>query len=457
MTAPGRNGACPATRRSRPGLEPQIRDHPTTSDQNETSAATAPFMVPLVVALFFVWGFATVLVDPLIPKLKALFTLDYTEVMLTQFSFFIAYFAVSLPAGMLIARIGYVRGIVVGLLLMALGCSLFSPAASLGVFPGFLLALFVMASGITTLQVAANPLIALLGPPHGAHSRLTFAQAFNSLGTAIGPYIGALFILAGGAAPLGADAPPAALAAKRSAEAHAIEGPFLAIAGGLVVLALIFFLARRQRVGAAAQAAAGRKDLALFVQPRLLCGALSIFAYVGAEVSIGSLMINYLSDSRTIGADLVTAGKLLTFYWGGAMVGRFIGAFVLTRIEAGTVLAACALGAAALASISALSAGMLAAATVLAIGLCNSIMFPTIFTLAIEGLGHDTPRGSGLLCLAIVGGAIIPLLTGSAADHLGLSFALFVPALCYLWIAAYGGLTRFGIVDGEETASGAAS
>src|SRR5512146_301002 len=420
---------------------------PTPMTNADRAAAAAPYMVPLVVTLFFAWGFATVLVDPLIPKLKALFTLDYVEVMLTQFSFFLAYFIVSLPAGALIARIGYVRGIVVGLLLMALGCSLFSPAASLGVYAGFLVALFVMAAGITTLQVAANPLIAILGSERSSHSRLTFAQAFNSLGTTIGPFIGAAFILGSGTAALPPGASSALLAAQRSAEAHAIEGPFLAIAGGLVVLALIFFLARRPRVGAAAQAVAGRKDLALFARPRLLCGAISIFTYVGAEVSIGSLMINYLMQSRTLGLDPVSAGKLLSFYWGGAMVGRFIGAAVLTRIEAGTVLAACALGAAFLASISALSAGMVAAVTVLAIGLCNSIMFPTIFTLAIEGLGAETPRGSGLLCLAIVGGAVIPLISGYAADHLGLSLALFVPVACYLWIATYGGLARFGIVD----------
>jgi MFS transporter, FHS family, L-fucose permease len=453
MTAPGRNGACPATRRSRPGPEPKIRDHPTKTGQNETSAAIAPFMVPLVVTLFFVWGFATVLVDPLIPKLKALFALDYHEVMRTQTSFFLAYFVVSLPAGMLIARIGYIRGIVVGLLLMALGCCLFSPAAALGIYPGFLLALFVMAAGITTLQVAANPLIAILGSARSAHSRLTFAQAFNSLGTTIAPYVGATFILGGGPAPLPAGASPARLAAQRSAEAHAIAGPFLAVALGLIVLALIFFLARRRHVAAAAQSQIGRKDLALFARPRLFCGALAIFTYVGAEVSIGSLMINYLMQSRTLGLDPVSAGKLLSLYWGGAMVGRFIGSFVLTRIEAGTVLAACALGAASLASISALSAGMVAAVTVLAIGLCNSIMFPTIFTLAIEGLGDDTPRGSGLLCLAIVGGALIPLLSGYVADNLGLSLELFVPVLCYLWIATYGGLTRLGVVDRKSIAA----
>ncbi len=409
--------------------------------------ASPGFMAPLVVTLFFAWGFATVLVDTLIPKLKALFSLGYAEVMLTQFCFFLAYLVVSLPAGALIARIGYLRGIVVGLLLMALGCSFFSPAAMIGVYPGFLLALFVMASGITTLQVAANPLIAALGAPARAHSRLTFAQAFNSLGTTVGPFVGAFFILGGNAAAPDPAMTPPALAAFRRAEAQSIEGPFLVIAGGLVLLALVFFLLRRRKVGAAQEVALGRRNWSLLSRPRLVCGALSIFTYVGAEVSIGSLMINYLMQGTTLALDAPTAGKLLSLYWGGAMLGRFIGSFVLTRIEAGTVLAACALGAAGLATISALSSGTVAAATVLAIGLCNSIMFPTIFTLAIERLGADTPRGSGLLCLAIVGGAIIPVITGYAADRIGLSLALLVPAVCYLWIAAYGALARLGVVD----------
>lgn len=423
------------------------------SEMRVAPPAPAKGMVPLVVTLFFAWGFATVLVDTLIPKLKALFALNYAEVMLTQFCFFIAYLIVSLPAGALVARIGYLRGIVAGLLLMAVGCVLFAPAAELGLYSGFLLALFVMAAGITTLQVAANPLIAILGDEKSSHSRLTFAQAFNSLGTTVGPFVGAFFILGGDAVAPEPTAIPSALAAYRQAEAHMIQGPFLVIAAGLVVLALIFFVLRRQKIGAAMQNGPGRKDLALFTRPRLICGALSIFTYVGAEVSIGSLMINYLMLGKTLSLDAATAGKLLSLYWGGAMVGRFIGSFVLTRIEAGTVLAACALGAAGLATISALSVGMVAAITVLAIGLCNSIMFPTIFTLAIEHLGDDTPRGSGLLCLAIVGGAVIPLLTGYTADHIGLSLALLVPAACYLWIAAYGALARFGIVDRKVIAA----
>ncbi len=410
-------------------------------------------MVPLVVTLFFAWGFATVLVDTLIPKLKALFALNYAEVMLTQFCFFIAYLVVSVPAGALIARIGYLRGIVAGLSLMALGCLLFSPAARLGLYPGFLLALFVMAGGITTLQVAANPLIAILGSAKSSHSRLTFAQAFNSLGTTVGPWVGAYFILSTNATPPEPSAAPGLVAAYRSAEAHSIQGPFLGIAAGLIVLAVLFFVLRRQPIGTAAQATPARSDLALLARPRLVCGAISIFVYVGAEVSIGSLMINYLELGQTLALDAATAGKLLSLYWGGAMLGRFIGSAVLTRIEAGTVLATCALGAASLATISSLCSGIVAGVTVLAIGLCNSIMFPTIFTLAIDRLGGDTPRGSGLLCLAIVGGAVIPPITGYAADHIGLSLALLVPAACYLWIAAYGALTRFGIVDRKVAAA----
>lgn len=415
--------------------------------------APARGMVPLVVTLFFAWGFATVLVDTLIPKLKALFALNYAEVMLTQFCFFLAYFVVSLPAGALIARIGYVRGIVAGLLLMALGCVFFSPAAMLGLYPGFLLALFVMAGGITTLQVAANPLIAVLGNAKTSHSRLVFAQAFNSLGTTIGPFVGAFFILGSTAAAPDPSTAPALVAAYRSAEAHAIEGPFLGIAAGLALLALIFFVLRRRAIGVPVKATPERKDLTPLSRPRLVCGALAIFTYVGAEVSIGSVMINYLMLGKTLALDAASAAKLLSLYWGGAMVGRFIGSAVLTRIEAGTVLAACALGAASLATISALSTGFVAGGTVLAIGLCNSIMFPTIFTLAIERLGPDTPRGSGVLCIAIVGGAVIPLITGYTADRFGLSLALLVPAACYLWIATYGAMARFGIIDRRVVAA----
>jgi MFS transporter, FHS family, L-fucose permease len=421
--------------------------------QANRSSATASHraLVALVVTLFFIWGFATVLVDTLVPKLKASFSLSYAEVMLTQFSFFLAYLVVSLPAGVLIARIGYIHGAIVGLVLMAVGCVLFAPAAALGIFPGFLLALFVMAAGITILQVSANPLIAILGARETSHSRLTLAQAFNSLGTTVGPFVGAAFILAANAQPPG-DAAPAVLEAYRHAEAQAVQTPFLGIAAVLIVLAASFWFSRHAAASFPDKPERPRAALAPLRKPRLALGALSIFLYVGAEVSIGSLLINYLVQANVLGVAPATGGRLISLYWGGAMVGRFIGAAVLRRVGAGSVLAACAFGAALLTGISGVTIGMVAAVAVLAVGLCNSIMFPTIFALAIENLGDETPQGSGILCLAIVGGAVVPVITGFAADAYGLAASLFVPALCYLWIAAYGVLARSTVLDRKPVA-----
>ncbi len=417
----------------------------TTGGEGDAAAGSGA-MVKLVIALFFVWGFATVLVDTLIPKLKSLFQLSFAEVMLTQFSFFIAYFIVSVPAGQLIARIGYMRGIVVGLVIMATGGLMFAPAAAFGLYPGFLAALFVLASGITILQVAANPLIVVIGDTQDSHARLTLAQAFNSLGTTIGPWVGAVLILNHMApAPDPAVATPAVIEAFRRTEAHSLQLPFLLIAATLIVMAAVFWVMRHWRGAPQSEAVHGGHSLfALLGQhPRLAFGALSIFTYVGAEVSIGSVMTNYLMQHHTLALAAVDAGKLVSFYWGGAMVGRFIGSAVLRVVSPGKVLACCALMASLLASTSALSTGMVAAVTVIGIGLFNSIMFPTIFSLAIEGLGNLTSRGSGVLCLAIVGGAIVPVVTGAAADHFGLSLALFVPAACYIIIASYGWYARF--------------
>jgi MFS transporter, FHS family, L-fucose permease len=419
--------------------------------ENQSSAPPNRALVALVVTLFFLWGFATVLVDTLVPKLKASFSLSYAEVMLTQFSFFIAYLVVSLPAGALIARIGYIHGAIVGLVLMAVGCVLFAPAASYGVFGGFLLALFVMAAGITILQVSANPLIAILGSRETSPSRLTLAQALNSLGTFIGPFVGATFILAANAPPP-SDATPAILDAYRHAEAHAVQTPFLGVAAVLIVLAVGFWMLRRAAASFPDKPQRLEAALSPLKKPRLALGALSIFLYVGAEVSIGSLLINYLMQSSTLGVDAATGGRLISLYWGGAMVGRFIGSWVMRRVPAGTVLAACACGAGVLAAISGVSVGMVAAAAVLAVGLCNSIMFPTIFALAIENLGDETPQGSGILCLAIVGGAVVPVITGLTADAFGLATSLFVPAVCYLWIAVYGMLTRSTALDRKPVA-----
>lgn len=400
-------------------------------------------MIVLVVSLFFIWGFSTVLIDSLIPKLKAVFTLGYARVMLTQFAFFLSYFIFSLPAAGVLARLGYLRGIVVGLAVMAAGCVIFSPAADLGIFPLFLVALFVMGSGITMLQVAANPLMANLGDDKGSSSRLTLAQAFNSLGTTIGPVIGARVILAGPLRPDPATTPPEAMAAFRHAEAHAVQLPFISIAAVLAVLAVIFLLVRNWPGAPAAETKARRSPIAVLRNhPLLAAGTLSIFIYVGCEVSIGSFMTNYLMQPSMLNYAAADAGRLVSFYWGGAMVGRFIGSYLLRRFPPGLVLACNAVAATVLILVSSLSGGWLSAGAIIAVGLANSIMFPTIFALAIQGLGEDTSEGSGLLCMAIVGGAVIPPITGLLADRFGIATALLLPAVLYLWIAAYGVLAR---------------
>jgi FHS family L-fucose permease-like MFS transporter len=398
-------------------------------------------LIPLAMALFFAFGFCTVLVDTLTPKLKGMFALTYTEVMLTPFAFFGAYFLVSLPASWLLTRIGYLQSVVVGLAITAAGCLLFTPAAALGVYTGFLLAVFVMASGVTIVQVAANPLTTVIGDPRFTHSRLTLAQAFNSLATMIGPLFGSALILAHShVMPDPRTVPAAALAVLRRQEAHAVQGPFLGIAAALVVLALLCALFFRQSPNAAP--VERRSYRQLFADPRLMLGVVSIFAYVGAEVVIGSLLTNYLMSARVLGATQEVAGSMVSIYWGLAMLGRFIGAVVLRRVRPGSALAICALGAGLLAAASGLSSGWIAAGAVLAIGLFNSIMFPTIFTLAIEDLGEAAPQGSGLLCLAIVGGAVVPLIAGRVADGFGLTAFLVVPIVCYLWISTYGLMTR---------------
>jgi len=409
---------------------------------------TSPRLLGLVMSLFFAFGFCTVLVDSLIPKLKATFALNYAEVMLTQFCFFGAYFIVSLPASRLLIRVGYLQGVVIGLGLMALGCLLFTPAANAGVYEGFLAALFILASGVTILQVAANPLAATAGDPTKASSRLTLAQAFNSLATTVGPLFGAAFILSKGlATPDAATLSPAALAAARGVAAHTVQLPFMIIAAVLVVIAALCWFFRDWAERPHAEAANKEGFLKLMRHPRLALGTVSIFVYVGAEVSIGSGMSNYLMSAHTLAAPAAIAGGMVSFYWGGAMIGRFIGSAVLRALKPGFVLTGCALGAIVLALTSSVTTGWTAAATILAVGLCNSIMFPTIFTLAIEGLGERAARASGLLSMAIVGGAVVPLIYGVVADKAGLNVALLVPAACYAWIAVYGLLTGTGAVD----------
>ncbi|WP_293902466.1 sugar MFS transporter [Phenylobacterium sp.] len=396
-----------------------------TAPRETTGSGSGAGLVILVVSLFFIWGGITSLNDILIPKLKGLFRLSYAEAMLVQFAFFTAYAVVSLPAGAIVARLGYGRGIVAGLSVAALGCLLFVPAASTGTYAIFLAALFILAAGITLLQVAANPLIAGLGSAKTSHSRLTLAQAFNSLGTTVAPYIGAQLIL-------GQAGPPSP---------GILGESYLGLAAALAAVALVFWIVRR-RLGEADAAAGLSGALGLLARPRLAFGAAAIFVYVGAEVTIGSLMTNYLMLPSSLGYDQQTAGKHLIFYWGGAMVGRFVGAFLLRVVSPGKALAGAAVGAGALCLVSACSHGAVAGWTLLAVGLMNAIMFPTIFSLALEGLGPKTPQGSGLLCMAIVGGAVIPLLGGAVADAASLSMALAVPAVCYAIVAGFGWSAR---------------
>jgi FHS family L-fucose permease-like MFS transporter len=391
----------------------------------------------LVISLFFIWGGVTSLNDVLVPKLKGLFRLDYTEAMLIQFAFFTAYFVASIPAGALVARLGYGRGMAAGLVTMAIGCAIFFPAAETATYGLFLGALFVLAAGITILQVAANPLIDRLGPPRTASSRLTFAQAFNSLGTTIMPYLGARLIL--GSVGKGS-APPADLAG-RAKEAAVIGHAYLGLAAVLVILALVFW-AVRARLGAAGKGAGLKGSFALLKRGRLGFGVLAIFLYVGAEVTIGSVLVNFLMQHSTLGLDQQAAGERLSLYWGGAMVGRFIGSGVLRGASPGKVLTGAAAGAGILALLAATTHGPVAGWALIAVGLMNSIMFPTIFSLALEGLGSRTPQGSGLLCMAIVGGAIVPVIGGKVADVAGLAAALVVPIACYAVIAAFGWSAR---------------
>jgi MFS transporter, FHS family, L-fucose permease len=420
----------------------------TTPPNQEVAApaspvAYAPELRIFVFALFFIFGGITSLNDVIIPKLKGLFTLSYAEVMLVQSAFFTAYFVISLPAAAVLRRIGYMRTAAGGLMLMMLGCLLFIPASRAGEFPLFLGALFVLAAGITTVQVVANPLISMLGRPQTAHSRLTFAQAFNSLGTTIFPYVGSLLILGGALAVQDTGSlAGAALSAYRTAQSAVISHTYLGLAAALFVLSALVWWGRTRLHEQPAPTVPFLRAFGLLRQPRFGYGALSIFLYVGAEVAIGSLIVSFLMQPAVMGLGALAAGAHIPFYWGGAMVGRFLGAFLLKVFSPGRLLAGVAGIVVVLLLIAANAGGLIAGWALLSIGLFNSIMFPTIFTLACEGLGNRAPEGSGIICVAIVGGAIVPLVTGAAADHWGLMAALAVPALCYAGILGFGWMAR---------------
>lgn len=392
-----------------------------------------------VFALFFIFGGITSLNDVIIPKLKALFTLSKADAMLVQSAFFAAYFIVSLPAAAVVERIGYMRTAAFGLILMSAGCLMFIPASDSAQFAMFLLALFVLGAGITTVQVVANPLISMLGRAETTHSRLTFAQAFNSLGTVVFPYFGSILILGSLQAQGG---PGVAAPAFRVAETRVVVHTYIGLAIACTVVAALVWMHRKRLHEQVAPAGNIFRAFTLLKRLRFGWGALCIFLYVGAEVAIGSLIILYLMQSSVMGMSAEVAGKHVSYYWGGALVGRFIGSYFLRLFSPGKVLAVVSTGAIALLAISANSVGALSGWTLLAVGLCNSIMFPTIFSLASEGLGERAAEGSGIICVAIVGGAVIPRLTGQAADLSSLKMALVVPAICYAVILAFGVFAR---------------
>ncbi len=386
------------------------------------------FALTSLTSLFFMWGFITCLNDILIPHLKGIFNLSYSQAMLVQFCFFGAYFIVSIPAGKIVKKLGFQKGIVLGLIVAALGCFAFYPAASMHSYPVFLMALFILASGITVLQVSANPYVSILGNAKTASSRLNMTQAFNSLGTTVAPFFGAYLIL---------DQVTESMSAAQQAES--VQIPYVLLAGLLLLLAAIFSYIKLPVVEHRKESTDIKQINGSAWQYRhLVLGAIGIFVYVGAEVSIGSFLVSFFNDPNIAGLEESQAAKYIAYYWGGAMVGRFIGAAVMQKLAAGKVLAFSAGLAIVLIVITIFASGQLAMWSILLVGLFNSIMFPTIFSLAINGLGQHTSQGSGILCLAIVGGAILPLIQGVLADSIGLQNSFFLPIICYVFIAYYG-------------------
>jgi FHS family L-fucose permease-like MFS transporter len=411
--------------------------------QGVPAAAAAPnYSRPLAVVttLFFMWGFLTCLNDILVPHLKAIFDLSYARVMLVQFAFFSAYFLFSVPWSKVVNTVGYQRTMVIGLFTMAFGSFLFLPAASAASYPLFLTALLVLAAGITGLQVSANPYVDLLGTPETASSRLDLTQAFNSLGTTLAPKVGGLLILT--AAPLAMEQlrklSPAALHAYRVQEAASVKMPYAVIGVLLVLLAIMIGSFNLPKVEAGEYRLRDQVSDSIWKHPNLLLGAIGIFTYVGAEVSIGSFLVNYFGLPDIAGLSAKTAAGYVSFYWAGSMVGRFLGAGLLRRFKPGRLLAVFAICAATLVAASMVLGGHTAMWTILAVGFFNSIMFPTIFSLGVAELGPLTGSGSGLLNMAIVGGAILPVIQGVIADRVGLHHAFVLPVMCYLYILFYG-------------------
>src|ERR1700722_15363619 len=411
---------------------------PNSSTTTSVSESATSYTVPLAVVttLFFMWGFLTCLNDILVPHLKPIFDLNYTEVMLIQFAFFGAYFLFSIPSAKVVDWIGYQRSMVMGLLTMGVGAFLFVPAASVPSFPLFLVALIVLAAGITCLQVAANPYVTVLGKPETASSRLNLTQAFNSLGTFLAPFFGGLLILS--AAPKAMEEiramAPDALQAYRLQEAATVKTPYVGLSIALVVLAAAIGSFKLPKIPQAQHKVGEKVNDSIWKHPNLIFGAIGIFVYVGAEVAIGSFLVNYFSQPEIGGMTEKVAASFVAFYWGGAMVGRFIGSGLLQKMKTGQLLGICSVCAAGLVAISMLSTGHFAMWSIILVGFFNSIMFPSIFALGVAELGPLTGDGSGIMIMAIVGGAIVPELQGWIADHIGIHHAFFLPVICYLYI-----------------------
>jgi len=421
----------------------------TTDTTRMTPAKGTGLAFAYVTTLFFAWGFATSLIDPLIAAVRRVFDLSFTEAFLTTFAWFIAYGVASLPAAAILARLGYSRAIIAALATMVAGCLIVPVSTMADWYPGILIALFVIASGVTLLQVAANPLVAELGTQKSSHFRLVLSQAFNSLGTTIGPWLGSHVLLTGGVFAAGA----VVTVATRGESMRSIDFAFLALGGFFALVAAFIFSARKQ-INAAAPAIDpnGSNFLTAFRSPWAVFGALAIFIYVGSEVTIGSLMTNFLASESILNRPLDEAGKLVALYWGGAMVGRFVGTLLLRFIPAGWLLALCTVVAGALCFVVTQSGGTTAAYAALSIGLFNSIMFPTIFTLTLERSSAPTSATSGLLVFGIIGGAILPLLAGQIADGSGgvLNPAFWVP------LVGYAALTVFAIAAARTKVRGEA-
>lgn len=424
----------------------------TQSASYDPNANYTPALASLM-TLFFMMGFITCFNDILIPYLKILFGLNYTQAMLINTCFFGAYFFMSIPSGKIAEKMGYKNAMIIGFLIAGAGCLLFYPAASMRVYELFLVALFVLATGITLLQTAGNPYVSVLGSPETSSSRLTLTQAFNSLATTVAPLVGTAVILKNlpetpailhgvvDFTKLSAEQQTAYDTFIASINIGTLQYTYLALAAVFVIIAGIFFVMKLPQItagGGETGAASDERHDSVWSYTHLVLGAVGIFTYVGAEVAIGSFLVNYLGQPDVMGLKEHEAGSWVAYYWGGAMVGRFAASYILARFYPGKVLMFNALVAAGLVLTTIALGGSISAYSILAVGLMNSLMFPTIFTLAIKGLGKYTDQGSGILCTAIVGGAIIPLLQGSIADSIGIRFAFFLPVLCYLYIAYYG-------------------